>query len=461
MTRDHIMPTRHLLQFLFTAVIATASFAAHSQATVKFADRVCDVIAFGATGTRVALDTGAFQKAIDSCARAGGGTVRVPRGEYRLGPIFIPSDIRLQVDRYAELAFTTDPALYKVTEATKQYVSNGDWIALINVANAKNVAIVGAGLIDGQGASWWERYRDARAAGAGSATNRPRLIHVVNSSNILVEGVTLLNSPSFHLVTKDSENITIKGTTIRAPAHSPNTDAIDPIDSRNVLIEGNTLDVGDDVVAIKSLHAVPGHPDAASSNIKVINNTCLAGRGISIGSETMGGVRNVLVENNTITGAMYGIRIKTPRERGGLVQDIVFRNNRATDVQTPFVFSSYYEGQPNDQAEVAKVIDAGGFTLGNQLYPGEQDPARPYVAQRTPHIRNVLVDGFTATNADRVGLILGLPEQAIENLQFRNTRIDARQGVRVRHASVKDAGLTLQVSEGPPLIPQRGALIGK
>jgi polygalacturonase len=452
------MTPRKLL--LAAASLLCASLA-HSQSNVKFADRVCDVTSFGASGSRVALDTAAFQKAIDSCSAAGGGTVFVPRGEYRLGPIFIPSDIRLQLERYAELAFTTEPSLYKVTEATKQYVSNGEWIALINVANAKNVAIVGKGVIDGQGAPWWERYRDARAAGASAATNRPRLIHIANSSNILIEDVTLLNSPSFHLVTKDSTDITIQGTTIRAPAHSPNTDAIDPVDSRNVLITRNTLDVGDDVVAIKSMHAVPGFPDAAASNIKITNNVCLAGRGISIGSETMGGVKNVLIENNTIEGAMYGIRIKTPRERGGIVQDIVFRNNLAKDVQTPFVFSSYYGGKPNDEDEVRKVLAGGGFLLGQQIYPSDQDPAQPYAANRTPYIRNIVVDGFAATNADRVGLILGLPEKAIENLTFRNTRIEARTGAIVRHASVNTGGLEIRVTEGPALISQRGATIAK
>lgn len=450
---------RHTI--LFSLIATWAVSAVHAQATVKFPDRVCSVATFGASGSRVALDTGAFQRAIDNCAGAGGGTVFVPRGEYRLGPIFIPSNIRFELERYAELAFATEPALYKVTPTTKQYTTNGDWIGLINIANANNVAIVGKGVIDGQGPSWWERYRDARAAGAGSATNRPRLIHIANSREILIEGVTLLNSPSFHLVTKDSENITVQDTTIRAPAHSPNTDAIDPIDTRNMLITRNTLDVGDDVVAIKSMHPVAGFPDAASSNIKITNNTCLAGRGISIGSETMGGVKNVVIENNTIEGAMYGIRIKTPRERGGVVQDIVFRNNLAKDVQTPFVFSSYYEGKPNDEAAVAKIVAAGGFTLGQQLYPSDQDPAQSYVANRTPYIRNVLVDGFAATNADRVGLILGLPEKAIENLEFRATRIEAKTGVLVRHATVKGGGLDISVSEGPPLVLQRGGLVGK
>ena len=121
-------------------------------------------------------------------------------------------------------------------------------------------------------------------------------------------------------------------TSIVAPAFSPNTDAIDPIDTRNMLIEENYLSTGDDIVAIKAHKVDPRHPEASVENIVVRGNRGGAGRGISIGSGTSGGVRNILVEDNELRGAMYGIRIKTLREKGGLVQDVVFRNNRLIDV---------------------------------------------------------------------------------------------------------------------------------
>src|SRR5688500_18704681 len=117
------MNMRRCLLLMVALQVGLAAPSAHAQATVKFSARVCDVTSFGASASRITFDTLAFQKAIDSCSSAGGGTVRVPRGEYRLGPIFIPSDIRLQLDQYAELAFATEPSLYKVTDTTKQYVS--------------------------------------------------------------------------------------------------------------------------------------------------------------------------------------------------------------------------------------------------------------------------------------------------------------------------------------------------
>ncbi len=282
---------------------------------------------------------------------------------------------------------------------------------------------------------------------------------MARSRGITIEGVTLINSPSFHVVIKDSENVTIQGTTIRAPAHSPNTDAIDPIDSRNVLIAGNTLDVGDDVVAIKSLRVDSKHPNAAVANVTVRNNTCLAGRGISIGSETIGGVRNVIVEDNVIRGAMYGIRIKTPRGKGGEVSDIVFRNNRMENVATPVVLSGYYQSKPVDEAEVSRMLSRGGFVLNNQIYPGDADAVQPYVRNSTPFIRNVTVSGLTASGATRAGIIVGLPERAIENVRLENVTIESSEGLLVRHAAVNGTGVKLSTRQGQPVIEEKGARV--
>ena len=434
---------------------------ARAQATVSFPARTCDVTDYGARGTRVFLDTEAFQRAIDECHRQGGGTVHVPRGEYLIGPIFLRSNIRLRLAPHSELVGVDDERLYRVGPATRAYVTNGEWMALINIADAENVAISGSGRIDGQGAGWWERWREqARRNMRGGSTNRPRLVHAARSRNLLFDGIGLLNSPSFHLVVKDSENVTVNGMSFIALAHSPNTDAIDPIDTRNMLITGNYFDVGDDVVAIKSLRVNPARPDAAVENIVVRGNRGRAGRGISIGSETIGGVRNVVIEDNELTGAMYGIRIKTPRERGGIVENIVFRNNRMTDVETPMVFSGYYESAGYDETAVANRLSGeGGFVLGHQIYPPDTEPARPYLANSTPWIRNVVVDGLEATGADRAGIVVGLPERAIEGLVFRDVRIRSRRGLLVRHARVDGRGLRIEAADGRPLVEERGALV--
>jgi len=441
--------------------ISVAPAPADAQARTAFANRVCDVTTYGAKATRVFPDTEAFQRAIDDCAAKGGGTVEVPRGEYLIGPIFLKSNINLHLAAYSELAGTDDPAAYKVGPATRAFVTNADWMALINIADSRNVAITGAGRIDGQGAPWWERWRArARREMKGGGTDRPRLVQASRSSDLLFEGIGLYNSPSFHLVVKDSQRVTVRNMRFVALAHSPNTDAIDPIDTRDVLIENNLFDVGDDIVAIKSLKADLLHPDAAVENVVIRGNRGLAGRGICIGSETIGGIRNILVEDNELRGAMYGIRIKTPRGRGGLVQDVMFRNNRMIDVETPIVFSAYYESAGYDSEATARTLAGkGGFVLGHQIYPPDSEPPQPVKAGSTPFIRNVRVEGLTATGADRAGLVIGLPERAIEGISFRDVSIRSRLGLIVRNAQVDARGLRVESVDGAPLIEEKGARV--
>ena len=442
---------------------------ARAQAIVSFPPRVCDVTHYGAKGTRIFADTLAFQRAIDDCTSRGGGTVQVPRGEYLIGPIFLKSRIRLNLAPYSELVAVSDPQAYRAGPGQSFYVTNAGWMALINIADAEDVAITGQGRIDGQGASWWERWRaqvreavasGGRSGGRSGGTDRPRLIQASRSRNLLFDGIGLYNSPSFHLVVKESQGVTVNGMRFIALAHSPNTDAIDPIDTRDMVITNNLFDVGDDVVAIKSMKVDPARPDASVENIVVRANRVLAGRGICIGSETVGGIRNVRVENNRFEGATYGIRIKTPRGRGGLVQDIVFRNNVMVDVETPIVFSSYYEAAGYDEAAVAAALAAnGGFVLGHQIYPGDGDPARPYSAHSTPWIRDVRVEGLVATGADRAGLLIGLPERRMAGIVFSAVHIAARRGLLVRHAQVDARGLSIQSRDGRPIVEQTGAAV--
>ena len=446
----------------FTAVVAfglLGGATARAQALVKFPNRVFDIREFGAkmVAAKFLYDTDPIQKAIDVCAAAGGGTVVIPKGNWLSGPLFLRSNVRLELQRGAELAATTEEALFRRTPANAAWAAN-DYVGLINIADAENVAVVGEGRIDGQGAVWWEKWRaTTRTTGKRPGANRPRLVFIARSHNILFQGVSFYNSPSYHLVFKDCEKVTVDHVRITALAHSPNTDAIDPIDTRDMEITNNVIDCGDDVVAIKSSHVDPKHPGAASGNITIANNTVLKGRGISIGSETIGGVKHVLVENNTTHDAMYGIRIKTPRKRGGDVSDIVFRNNRMVDVETPIVFSTYYETTPVDDAEVQRRLATGGFVLNDQIYPDDRDPAQPDVENETPAVHDVIVDGLTATGADRVGIIIGLPEHPIRGLVLKHVDIQAAEPLRIRHAEVRAEGVKLQVAKGAPVILEAGA----
>ncbi|MDB5457525.1 MAG: exo-poly-alpha-D-galacturonosidase [Caulobacter sp.] len=455
--------TKHLEARLLSAVgvaaVLACAGAAQAQSVNKFPAKVCDVRDYGAQGTRIWFDTEAFQKAIEACAQAGGGTVRVPRGEWLIGPIQLRSNIRLELQKGAEVLAGTDEALFP----------DGKRAALINIKDAKNVAVVGEGLIDGQGAVWWERIRAVWRSNPDFATNgqarqqqkdeRPRLVLVTNSRDVRFEGVRLENSPSYHLVLNNSDHVTINKVRITAPAHAPNTDAIDPTNSRHVAITNNVISVGDDTVAIKSNGPDPAYPDAVSSDILISGNTVLAGRGISIGSGASGGVTRVRVENNSFDGSMYGVRVKSMRGHGGLIRDVTFVNNRMKDVETPLVFTSYYEYRPLDLKEAQKQLQPGGFLLGNQIWPGPNDPAQPYVHDKTPEMVDITVDGLVATGADQAGIVVGLPERAIRNLRLKNIRIEARRGLLVRNGDVHTDGVVLAVKSGPAYRLEAGGAV--
>jgi polygalacturonase len=427
--------------------------------------RTCDVTRYGAEGSRiwsqlVHTDTIAFQRAIDDCARRGGGTVLVPAGSWLIGPIRLSSNIRLHLAHGAELVATSEAEIYTPGP-------DGRSRGLIEIADAHDVAIDGDGRIDGQGAVWWERMRALWRSNPAFATDgaarqgyhdtRPRLILIRDSRNIAMTGVTIANSPSYHVVIRDSESVSIAGATISAPAHAPNTDGIDPINSRHILIRGNHISVGDDMVAIKSDRAKPERSGAASEDIEISDNILGLGRGICIGSDTRGGVRDVLITGNRFDGSMYGVRIKTARGRGGPVAGIRVDHNRMRDVETPIVLTSYYGYRPMNLHAAEKILPPGGFILGNQSWPGQDDPARPD-KEGTPHITDVSIDDLVAIGARSAGIVTGLPEAPIE-ARWTHVRIVARQGLLVRNATLALSGHPIAVSGGSPITLQRGGRV--
>src|SRR6185312_13573052 len=195
-----------------------------AQATVKFPDRTFDIRDYGAkmVAAKYLYDTVPIQQAIDACAAAGGGTVVIPQGNWLTGPLFLKSNVRLELKAGAELASTTEDAVWRRTAANAAWAANS-YVATINIADAENVAVSGEGRIDGQGAVWWEKLRAAiRETGRKPGADRPRLLYIARSRNVLIEGVSLYNSPSYHVVFKDCDGVTVDRISIVAPAHSPN-----------------------------------------------------------------------------------------------------------------------------------------------------------------------------------------------------------------------------------------------
>lgn len=446
------------------AVLGGLALPAAAAPHINIPPKVCDVTQYGANGQRqqIQLNTESIQNAIDDCAKAGGGTVRVPAGSYLTAPLFLKSNIRLQLDKNATLVASSVESGWRATDATRYAAGDKDWLPFISVTNVSNVAITGEGSIDGQGAVWWERWRaDVRddAAKRGT-TNRPRLIYVHSSRNVLIEGVTITNSPSFHVVLRDAEDVDITRTHIIAPWHAPNSDAIDPMDSRNVRITYNYIDCNDDHVAIKAEKPDPKYPDGVVRNIYIAHNTLMQGRGISIGSETSGGVNGVLVEHNSFNGSMYGLRIKSPRGKGGMVRNVVYRDTKMVNVGVPLVFSGYYQGAPAKQEDLEKKLAEGGFLVGDQLYPPETDPAQTFDEVKTPHFSGVTIENLVSTgNSKAAGYIIGVPEAPLGDFRFRNVKIEADNGLLVRNATVHAEKLKLAIRKGKAIDAQQNGKI--
>lgn len=445
------------------AVAAEPALSPAVPAAPRIGSAICNVIDYGAEGQRlqIALNTTAFQKAIDDCAARGGGTVEVPAGNYLVNPLFLKSHIRLHLAKEATLVASSEITAYRADDQHRYAAAENGWLPVISIADATDVAITGEGTIDGQGAVWWERWREnIRASGKKGPTDRPRLIYITRAERVLVDGVTLVNSPSFHLVMRYARDVTVNGTTILSPHHAPNTDAIDPIDSRHVRITNNVIDCNDDHIAIKSEKADSRYPNGAVEDIYIANNHLRQGRGISIGSETAGGISNVLVENNQFTGSMYGIRIKSPRGKGGEVNNVLYRQIHMTDVAVPLVISGYYQAAPIVPAEVAKQLNAGGFLLGEQLYPPDSDASQPFNRITTPHFSRITIRDLTSEgNSLAAGYIIGVPEAVLNDIQLDKVSIQAKVGLRVRNAQLTTRDLSIEPANGPALLLDRGAEI--
>ena len=449
----------------FTA-LASPSFSPVTLDKLNIPPKQCNVRDYGAEATGIWYDTKAFQTAIDDCAQNGGGKVIVPAGYYLSEPLFLKSNIEFHLEKDAVLQASAEESTYHPTEEQQKWSSSAkslplaeQWIGFINIAKEKNIAITGEGIIDGQGSTLLEKYRAAtRKAGKKGPTNRPRLLFFKDASNILIEGVTIQNSPSFHIVFNNVEDITINKTTIFAPAWWQNTDAIDPMNSRRVSITKNNISVGDDHVAIKS--TISNH----SHDFYIADNNFMLGRGLSIGSETNGGVSNLMAENNTFTDAMYGIRIKSPRGKGGEVKDIQYNNTTMINVKTPIVLSAYYKGAPTTKDARIKALQAGefagGFMLGDQIYPADSEQPKAYKKDETPYFNNINFNNLTVKgNTNYAGFIIGTPEKPFNQIKFSNINIEAENGFKVRNASVEFSKTEIKVEKGPEVIKEKGSQI--
>jgi polygalacturonase len=391
----------------------------------------CDVHKFGASGDGATKDTAAIQKAIDSCAEQGGGTVQFSPGTYLSAPIVLKSNITLQLDKGATLMGSPDHADYP---AKTEFRAPG-LQALVSAINAEHVTITGEGTIDGNGETWWQEARSYADHGIlGSQHTRPRLVVFDHCRHVRIEGVTIQNSPMWQVVPYYSDDVTIRNVRILAPAHSPNTDAVDPFSSSNVVIEHLFADVGDDNIAIKSGAINSPGPDSPSRDITITDCTFLHGHGLSIGSEVAGGAQNIRAERIHFTGTDNGIRVKANRDRGNDVSRLEFRDIDMKYVKNALIISEYYP----------KVL------------PPEDNTPQP-VTRLTPHFHDIVLENVTAEDSGVDGAIVGLPESLVAGVVLKNVQISGHKGLTIGYAEVSGTNVKVKADEGEPIINGPGS----
>ena len=405
------------------AVCALAA-AAHAATT-------CNIRTYGAAGDGKTKDTAAIQKAIDACSAKGGGTVLFTAGTYLSAPILIKSNVTLHLDKDATLLGSPDHADYPA----KVEFHTPDRQPLVGSENAENIAIEGEGTIDGNGQSWWEESRARRQHGVLGDDLRPKLIILDHSKKIRIEGITIQNSPMWQLVPYYSDDIVIRNIRVLAPQHSPNTDAIDPFSSSNIVIEHVFSDVGDDNIAIKSGPINSPGPDSPSRNIVIRDCVFKHGHGLSIGSEISGGVQNVVAERISFEDTDNGIRVKANRDRGNAdIGNFVFRDITMKDVRNDIIISEYYP----------KIAPEGSVE------------AAP-VGRLTPVFHDIVLENVTATGDTNAGAIYGLPESVVKNVVLKNVNIQAKTPLKIGYAQVTATNLTVKVPEGEGIVKLVGA----
>ncbi|HEY7119392.1 MAG TPA: glycoside hydrolase family 28 protein [Tepidisphaeraceae bacterium] len=396
------------------------------------------------------LNTDAIADTIADAVRAGGGTVVVPRGEWLCGSIELKSNVTLQLDDGAILRMSAEPGDYPVIRTRWEGIECYNYAGLIFARDAVNVAIIGKGVVDGQGPAWWRWAKSAGAAqrrlwelaasGAdvkdrifGSAKDalRPNLIQFIRCRNVQLEGVTVKDSPMWAIHPLECDGVVCRDLYVHGLG--PNTDGIDPESCRNVTIEHCTFDCGDDCIAIKSGRDADGRrTNVPTDGVTIRDCTMRRGHaGVAIGSEMSAGVGNVTVTRCTMEGTDRGIRIKTMRGRGGAVQDVRIAELKMTDI-----------------VEAAIDIDM----------EYNRTTTRPTADATTPAFRNVSITDITCTGGKRAAIIRGLLESPIDGLTIRRAKIRADKGITAEYAAnVKLIDVEITAKSGPSIEADRAA----
>ncbi len=456
-----------------------------------FPERSVSLLDYGGKGDGRFLNTEAFDKAMNTLSEAGGGVLMVPEGVWFTGPIVFRSNINLHLEKGALILFTPDFDAYPLVKTYFEGLETRRCQSPISGRDLENIAITGEGSINGSGQAWrplkrgkvtenhwkkvvasggvlkndsyWFPSEKSLRGEALSETNlnvprqrltdaqwdsikdflRPVMVSFINCKNVLLEGVLFENSPGWNIHPLMCENVIVDNVFIRNPSYSQNGDGLDLESCKNAIVVNSILDVGDDAICIKSGKDEEGRTRARpTENVIVDNCKVFNGHGgFVVGSEMSGGVKNISVTNCQFLGTDVGLRFKSKRGRGGIVENIYIRHIYMFDIATEsFLFDLYYGGK-----SAVEVLEDG------DTVPEEE--TIPEVTEETPVFRNIYVKDLVSRNARRALFFNGLPEMNISNINVENAVISARFGGELSESDgIHFQNVTIIPEEGPALL---------
>src|SRR6185437_9236040 len=490
------MIPRFLIRWTTLAAIAAAiSFSTTAKDVFPgvtapvFGKRILNLTNFNASGDGVTLNTDAFARAVAALAEEGGGELVVPPGIWLTGPIHLRSNINLHLERGALILFSGDYTLYPLTIINMKGEKEVDSVSPISGENLENVAITGEGIIDGGGDAWrpvkktkagdfdWNLlvksggvlnakqdtwYPSAQVRDGEKAVKalrkahslkledyepyhqffRPKLLRLIGCKRVLLQGVTFQDPPNWTINPALCEDVSILNVTVHNSPVAQNSDALDLESCRRAVIRDCTFDAGDDGICIKS------GKDAAGRRIGVPTEDVLvegctvyhAHGGFTIGSEMSGGVRNLRVNNCTFMGTDVGLRFKSTRGRGGVVEKIHISNIRMTDIVGDAInFNMYYGGRS-----------------ALEETSGTSEAKMPPVTDETPQFKDISIENVICRGAQKAIVLEGLPEMPIRNVSLKNVSITARAGASITDADgIHFENVRIENQTGPALTQTR------
>jgi polygalacturonase len=443
---------------------------------------------FGAISGGQVLCTRAIANAIEAVSKKGGGKVIIPRGIWLTGPITLKSNIEIYTEIGTLVVFSSDKSLYPLVETNFEGYNTYRCISPVNGRNLENIALTGKGIFDGSGDAWRAVKKDKltepqwnKLVTSGGVVNengktwypsqqfingekvaemnvprnlktkaefeqvkdflRPVMISLVSCKKVLIDGPTFQNSPAWCIHPLLCEDFILRNATVRNPWYSQNGDGIDIESCKNSIIHNSNFDVGDDAICIKSGKDKEGR-DRGIPNENLIVKNCIVYHGhggVTVGSEMSGGVRNLHVSNCTFLGTDVGLRFKSNRGRGGVVENIYISNVEMINIPTQAIsFNLYYSGR-----SASEDFEAGNNSPVVKLLP---------VTDETPQFKNIFIHDVNCKGAYQGIFLQGLPEMMLENVQLENIKMEADFGLICSDAkNVKIKNLIFKTKNTPAI----------